>query len=107
MAVIVVLWLAAVLITLSRPYTDHVPVAAVPAPLTTEPFVYGCSAPLGAPDVVLKFGQRPGDAVPSRPGCQNPRHARRVLAGLDVGLTVLVVAALGTWSLRRRSTSER
>jgi hypothetical protein len=98
----VLVWLVAVGWSLSRPFTDHVPVAAEPPPRTTTPFVYRCGAPLGGDRVELRSGPAPGEATPSRPGCDGPRGARRALAGIDVALTVVTAGALVTLAVRRR-----
>jgi hypothetical protein len=87
---------------LSRAFTDHVPVAAEPAPLTTTPFVYRCGPPLGGAEVELRSGPAPEEARPSRPGCAGPRGARRALAGIDLALAVVTVGALVTLVVRRR-----
>jgi hypothetical protein len=104
-SVVIVAWMVAVVVTLGRPFTDHVPVAPVPPPRTTTPFVYRCAAPLGGADVELRRGPAPDEATPARRGCAAPRSTRRALAGVDLALTVIVVAALGTLAWRRRAAA--
>lgn len=102
---VVLVWLLAAGWSLSRPFVDHVPVAAVPPPRTTTPFVYRCGPPLGSDRVELRTGPAPEEATPSRPGCEGPRDARRALAALDLALGLVVVGALGTWVVRHRRPS--